>query len=58
MLKKKIDAATMASVSKQRLMTAEQQKLTAKAEGERKLTEIEYVQKQEQTTISYNRFAE
>jgi hypothetical protein len=49
MLKKKIDAATMASVSKQRLMTAEQQKLTAKAEGERKLTEIEYVQKQEQT---------
>lgn len=49
MLKQKIDAATQASVSKQRLMTAEQQRLTAKAEGERKLTEIEYIQKQEQT---------
>lgn len=49
MLKKKIEAATQASISKQRLMTAEQQKLTAKAEGEKKLTEIEYQQKQEQT---------
>jgi len=49
MLQKKIEAATQASISKQRLMTAEQQKLTAKAEGEKKLTEIEYVQKQEQT---------
>lgn len=49
MLTKKIEAATQASISKQRLMTAEQQKLTAKAEGERKLTEIEYQQKQEQT---------
>lgn len=49
MLSKKIEAATQASISKQRLMTAEQQKLTAKAEGEKKLTEIEYVQKQEQT---------
>lgn len=49
MLAKKIQAATDASVSKQKLMTAEQQKLTARAEGERKLTEIEYEQKQEQT---------
>lgn len=49
MLAKKIDAATQASISKQRLMTAEQQRLTAKAEGEKKLTEIEYQQKQEQT---------
>lgn len=49
MLSKKIDAATQASISKQRLMTAEQQKLTAKAEGEKKLTDIEYEQKQEQT---------
>lgn len=49
MLKKKIDAATQASISKQNLMTAEQQKLTAKAEGEKELTRIEYEQKQEQT---------
>lgn len=49
MLSKKIDAATQASIAKQKLMTAEQQKLTAKAEGEKKLTEIEYLQKQEQT---------
>ena len=49
MLSKKIDAATQASISKQKLMTAEQQKLTAKAEGEKELTRIEYEQKQEQT---------
>lgn len=49
MLKKKIDAATQASISKQQLMTAEQQKLTAKAKGEQALVEIEYQQKQEQT---------
>lgn len=49
MLKKKIDAATQSSISKQQLMTAEQKRLTAKAQGEQKLTEIEYQQKQEQT---------
>jgi hypothetical protein len=49
MLAKKIDASTAASVSKQRLMTAQQQALTAEAEGKKKLVEIEYTQKQEQT---------
>ncbi len=49
MLSKKIDAATKASVSKQELMTAQQQALTAKAKGEQALVEIEYEQKQEQT---------
>jgi hypothetical protein len=49
MLAKKIQAATEASVSKQRLMTAQQQQLTAEAEGKKKLVEIEYTQKQEQT---------
>ncbi len=49
MLAKKIDAATKSSVSKQELMTAQQQALTAKAKGEQALVEIEYQQKQEQT---------
>jgi hypothetical protein len=49
MLAKKIDAATKASISKQELMTAQQKRLTAEAEGEQKLVEIEYIQKQEQT---------
>jgi hypothetical protein len=49
LLEKKIAAATEASVSKQRLMTAQQQSLTAEAEGKKKLVEIEYQQKQEQT---------
>ena len=49
MLSKKIDAATKASVSKQELMTAQQQALTAKAKGEQALVEIKYTQKQEQT---------
>ena len=49
MLGKKIDASTKASVSKQELLTAQQQQLTAKAKGEQKLVEIEYQQKQEQT---------
>ena len=48
MLGKKIDAATKASVSKQELITAQQQALTAKAKGEQSLVEIEYQQKQEQ----------
>lgn len=49
MLGKKITAATDASVSKQRLMTAQQQQLTAEAEGKKQLMVIEYEQKQEQT---------
>lgn len=49
MLAKKIDAATKASVSKQELMTAQQQALTAKAKGEQVLVETEYQQKKEQT---------
>lgn len=49
MLSKKIAAATRASISKQELMTAQQQALTAKAKGEQALVEIEYKQKQEQT---------
>jgi hypothetical protein len=49
MLAKKIDAATKASISKQELMTAQQKRLTAEAQGEQKLVEIEYVQKQQQT---------
>ncbi len=50
MLAKKIDAATKASVAKQELMTAQQQALTAKAQGEKALVEIEYKQKQQQTS--------
>lgn len=49
MLAKKIQAATEASVSKQKLMTAQQQQLTAEAEGKKDLVKIEYEQKQEQT---------
>jgi len=44
-----IDAVTKSSISKQELMTAQQQTLTAKAKGEQALVEIEYQQKQEQT---------
>lgn len=51
MLAKKIDAATKSSISKQELMTAQQQKLTAEAQGEKKLVEIEYQQRQEQTKL-------
>ena len=51
MLGKKIDAATKASVSKQELITSQQQALTAKAKGEQKLVEIEYQQRQEQTKL-------
>lgn len=51
MLAQKIKASTDASISKQRLMTAQQQALTAKAEGERKLVETEYAKRVEQTNI-------
>lgn len=49
MLQKKIAAATEASISRQQLMTAQQQQLTAEAKGKQKLVEIEYTQKQQQT---------
>lgn len=48
-LKKKVESATEASIAKQKLMTAEQKRLTAEAEGKQKLVEIEYQQKQDQT---------
>lgn len=48
-LAKIIDAATKSAVSRQELMTAQQQALTAKAKGEQELVEIEYEQKKEQT---------
>jgi hypothetical protein len=49
MLGKKIDAATKASISKQELITAQQQALTSKAQGEKALVETEYRQKVQQT---------
>ena len=49
MLTKKIEAATAAAVAKQQLMTALQQAETAKAKGQQKLVETEYVKKIEQT---------
>lgn len=48
-LSKIIEASTKSAISRQELMTAQQQTLTAKAEGEKALVEIEYKQKQEQT---------
>ncbi|MEL6863135.1 MAG: SPFH domain-containing protein [Bacteroidota bacterium] len=47
-LKKKIEASTRESVSKQNLVTAQQEAMTAEAEGRRQLVEIEYKQKQHQ----------
>jgi len=49
-LKKIVDAATKSAISKQELMTAQQQAMTAKAQGEKKLIETEYIQKVQQTT--------
>jgi hypothetical protein len=49
MINKNIKSVTMASVSKQDLITAQQQALTAKAQGERELVTIEYDKKKEQT---------
>ena len=49
MLGKKIDAATAASISKQQLMTAQQQSLTAEATGKKVLVETEYKQKVQQS---------
>ncbi len=48
-LAKKIEASTRESVSKQNLITAQQEELTAAAEGRKRLVEIEYERKQEQT---------
>ncbi|MES2287602.1 MAG: hypothetical protein V4547_18045 [Bacteroidota bacterium] len=49
MLGKQIDASSAASVAKQAYVTAQQQALTAKAQGEKKLVETEYAKKVEQT---------
>jgi len=48
-LKKKIAASTRESVSKQNLVTAQQEAMTAEAEGRKRLVEIEYEEKQRQT---------
>ena len=48
-LKKKIEASTREAVSKQNLVTAQQEAMTAEAEGRRKLVEIEYEEMQKQT---------
>lgn len=48
-LKKKIEASTREAVSKQNLVTAQQEAMTAEAEGRRRLVEIEYEEKQRQT---------
>ncbi len=48
-LKKKIEASTRESVSKQNLVTAQQEAMTAEAEGRKRLVEIEYEEKQNQT---------
>jgi len=45
----KIEASTRESVSKQNLITAQQEELTAAAEGRKRLVEIEYENKQVQT---------
>lgn len=49
-LAKKIEASTRESVSKQNLITAQQEELTAAAEGRKRLVEIEYQKKEEQTS--------
>lgn len=50
LLKAKIAAAAKASTSRQLLMTAQQEALTAAAQGQKKLVETEYAQKVSQTT--------
>lgn len=49
MINKNIESVTRASVSRQNLVTAQQEALTAKAAGERELVTIEYEKKKEQT---------
>lgn len=46
---KKLAAATKASVSRQELMTAQQQAQTAEAQGKKELVTVEYDKKKEQT---------
>lgn len=48
-IKRKQASAAEAAISRQDLITAEQRRLTAKAQGEQRLTEIEYKQRQLQT---------
>lgn len=48
-LAQKIEASTRESVSKQNLITAQQEELTAAAEGRKRLVETEYEKKQAQT---------
>lgn len=48
-LQQKIDASTRESISKQNLITAKQEALTAEEEGKKRLIEIEYEEKQIQT---------
>ncbi len=50
-LNKIIDATTKLAISKQNLMTAQQEMLTSKAQGEKELVDIEYQQKQNQTKL-------
>jgi hypothetical protein len=49
LIQKKLTAAANASISRQVLMTAQQQALTAEAQGKQRLVEIEYKQKEDQT---------
>lgn len=53
-LAKKIEASTRESVSKQNLVTAQQEAMTAEAEGRKRLVEIEYEEKQKQTQAVVN----
>lgn len=53
-LQKKIEASTRESISKQNLITAQQEASTAQAEGKRRLVEIEYEEKQKQTKEMVN----
>lgn len=48
-LSKKIEASTRESISKQNLVTAQQEAMTAEAEGRKRLVEIEYEEMQKQT---------
>lgn len=50
LLGQKIDATSRTSISKQKLMQAQQEAQTAKAQGEKTLVETEYKEKQNQTT--------
>jgi len=51
MLGKQIDAQSATQLAKQQFIKATQEALTAKAQGEKKLVEVEYAKKVEQTNI-------